>query len=563
MTNSLEIKPLLINGTEVTPAYFNAEEWAHKTSYGEYYFDERAAEHACEYYRRHLKFIEGKGVAGQPFDLTNEPWLRTVTRTIYGFKRKSDNLRRFRIVFIMVPRKNIKTTWIAGQGGYLGFCDGEPGAQVYFIANNEDQARLSFNILLAMRNDSPLFKGRTLASAKGIVNAQMRQKVAPLSADADTKDGLNTHAGLYDEFHKFKGRKLFDVIHTSTAARMQPLEIIITVAGDDEKSLCAEFYRKALKVRDGILRDDEFLPVIYAADKEDDFTDPRTWAKANPCLGRSVRIQYMEKEAAKAKAEPGYENTFKRQHLNIWTQQAERYIPMASWDKGGTHPLDTPLEVVAQGIKDEEEKLKGRKCYLGLDLARVNDLSALALLFPPVAEKEKWKALFRFWCPKEGIIKRSDRDLVDYRLWERFKFLQATDGNTTDFKFIQAEIMALAEKFQIVDLAYDRTFAEALVNDLKEDGIPLVQHGMGFLSMAAPTAELLRLVLGENLWHGGHPIARWCADNLVVAKDPAGNCKPDKEKAREKIDGMVALIMATSRGVALHEKQLIPGIVLI
>lgn len=548
----------------VEAAYFDVEAWASATANNAlHYFDEEAAERACAFFPRYLRHTKGKRWVGKPFVL--EPWERSIVRTIFGWKRKSDGTRRFRIVYIEIGRKNGKTQLAAGIALYMAFCDREPGAEVYSVANDKNQAGLCFNEAAKMRKASNVLVERTLASKYSIFNSKYGQSYQYLSSDHGNKDGLNASCVIYDEFHAFKDRSLYDVMHTSTGMRDQPLEVIITTAGLDKNSICYTQREHALKVRDRIIEDDEFLPVIYAADADDDYTDPRIWAKANPNLGITLKVDYMQKQIEKCESEPSYIDTFRRLHLNIWVESAKRWLPIEKWNNGGP-PRETPLDVVKALIEKEEETLIGRRCYAGLDLARVSDLSALVLLFPPIAEGEKWKLIIRCWCPEDNIGLRSKRDRVPYNVWRNFGFLTSTPGNTTDFKFIERDILTLAGLYDIAELAYDRTFAGELVNNLTDEGMPLVEFGQGFLSMAAPTAELERMVVaGDKIWHGGHPVARWNAGNVVVKKDAAGNIKPDKEKSSDKIDIIVALIEALGRAMApdTTEKKPTPGIIIL
>lgn len=217
---------------------------------------------------------------------------------------------------------------------------------------------------------------------------------------------------------------------------------------------------------------------------------------------------------------------------------------MDQWNRGGPPP-STPSAKVEAGIDEMAASLRGRECRAGLDLGRVGDLSAFVLLFRPIEEPgEPWKILCRFWCPADDIEQRSRRDRAPYAVWRDQRWLIATEGNVTDFSFIAAEITRIARMFDIREIGFDRTFAGEIIQTLMDQGLAMTEVGQGFLTMAAPTAELLRLVKGGQLWHGGHPIMRWCASNLSVRQDPAGNLKPDKERSSEKIDGIAALCNA-------------------
>jgi phage terminase large subunit-like protein len=252
---------------------------------------------------------------------------------------------------------------------------------------------------------------------------------------------------------------------------------------------------------------------------------------------------------------PAQQNAIRRLRLNEWTEQVTRWLDMGVWEEGGL-PATTDWRIVKHELEELEGKLLGRECYGGLDLARVNDLSAFVLLFPPTLDDDlgtladKWIVLCRFWIPEDDILRRVRRDRVPYDVWRDQGFLTATPGNATDFAFVEKEIIELASRYDLRELSYDRTFAGEIVQHLQDEGLNLVQFGQGFLSMAAPTAELERLSVSRSLWHGGHPVLRWNASNVAVRHDPAGNIKPDKERSSERIDGIVAICNALGRALS-------------
>jgi phage terminase large subunit-like protein len=243
---------------------------------------------------------------------------------------------------------------------------------------------------------------------------------------------------------------------------------------------------------------------------------------------------------------PAQQNAIRRLRLNEWTEQVTRWIDMGVW-ADGAEPFN-------------EDELIGRTCYGGLDLARVNDLSSLALVFPPEQPDEDVKIIWRHWCPQEDILRRVRRDRAPYTVWRDHGYLVATEGNTTDFKFLEAEIIELSTRFNILEIAYDRTFAGELVRNLQDEGITMVEFGQGFISMGPAAAEFMRLLISRTLRHGGNPVATWCASNVAVRRDPAGNEKPDKERSAEKIDAIVAAVMAvgrlqTAQGGSIYEER--------
>lgn len=498
-------------------------------------FNPQAAQVAFDFFS-FLRHSKGKW-AGQAFDL--QPWQQFVIGSLFGWK-KADGSRRFSVGHVEVARKNGKTTLGAGIGLALFVIDGEAGAEVYTTATKKEQASLTHEESKRMVKASPALTRKVQVFKNNLSIAKTNSKFEPLSADGHKLDGLNVHGAIIDELHAWKQRLLWDVLETATGARRQPLFLITTTAGYDRHSIWWERRQAAiaaLKARgpDDAGWDDSLFSYIATLDPSDDWRDETCYIKANPSLGVTVQLDELKAKRDQAVATPGKQNPFMRLRLNIPTEQVDRWLDLAQWD-AGAEPIDSEI-------------LKGRTCWGGLDLARVRDLTAFVLLFPPETEGEKWKILCWFWCPEDDIRLRSERDQVPYEVWRSQGLLTATPGNTTDFTFVAAEIVRLAGLYAIREIAYDRTFAGELIQTLQNEGLEMVEFGQGFLSMAAPTAELERMVAGSLLQHGGHPIMRWNAGNVAVKQDPAGNLKPDKQRSGERIDGIVALIMATGRAM--------------
>jgi len=319
--------------------------------------------------------------------------------------------------------------------------------------------------------------------------------------------------------------------------------IEITNSGFDRHSICYQHHEYSIKILEGSLENDSWFCFVCGLDEGDEWTDERVWQKANPNLGISVSWKYLREQVEEATQMPPKQSIVKRLNFCCWTEGSVRAIDTDMWNRGGPPPSTRP-ELVSEGIDAMAASLRGRQCRGGMDLAKVGDLSAFTLLFPPVEEGEPWKVLCRFWCPEDDIEQRSRRDRVPYRVWCDQGFLIATPGNVTDYKFIASEIIKSAGLFDIREIGFDRVFAGEIVQQLQDEGIEMTEVGQGFMTMAAPTSELLRLVKSGQLWHGGHPVLRWMASNLSVRQDPAGNLKPDKEKSSDKIDGIAALCNA-------------------
>ncbi len=506
-----------------------------------YWFDEDAADVACAFFETLLHHSKGEW-AGRTFEL--QKWQRDqIIRPMFGWKRKSDGCRRFRKAYIELPRKNGKSTLSAGLALYMLFADGEPGAEVFSAASDRDQASIVFNEARSMVESSPALAKLAEVYKRSIVVTSTRSVYKVLSADAFTKHGLNASGIVFDELHAQPNRDLFDVLNTSTGARQQPMMVMITTAGYDRTSICYEQHEYARKVLNGVIDDAELFAYIAAADDRDDWTSPKTWAKANPGMGVTVKADYLEAEAKRAQNVPAYQNTFRRLHLNQWTSQETRWLDLGVWDK-----CDRMVDLAL---------LKGANCYGGLDLASSSDIAAFVLDFPPEAGDEHgvhfWLPFF--WIPEENMIERARKDRVPYDAWVRDGLMMATPGNVIDYDFILRDIERLGQIYDIKEIAFDRWGAVQLSTQLIGAGFEMVGFGQGFVSMSPPTKEFYRLVQQQELAHGGHPVLRWMADNVVVDQDAAGNLKPNKAKSREKIDGIVAGLMGLDRATRNQGKS--------
>ncbi len=462
---------------------------------------------------------------------------------IFGWKR-ADGTRRFRQGYIAVPRKNGKTTLLSGEGLKLLVADKEPGAEVYTIASTKDQAKLIFDEAVQMRNASPPLTQRLGLVKNNLHVLHTNSRFMPLSADDETHHGLNASAGLADELHVHPSRDLWDVIATSQAARRQPLMLGITTHGWDRQSFCYAQYEYSRKILEGIIQDDTFFAFVAMMDDGADWEDEREWEKCNPNFGKSVKVEYLREQAQRAKNDPTALNAFLRVHLNVWTQQDERAILPHRWAACSGSAAADPCATRSAWLQE----LKGKTCFAALDLSTKLDLTADVLLFPKQAGLQKARVLPFFFVPEETIVDRAKKDRVPYDVWQRQGFIFATPGNVVDYDFIREQHLKLAGDFRIQATAYDPWNATQLVTQLQGDGLVMVEHQQGYRSMSDPTKAVLAMIASAEFEHGNNPVLTWCADNLVVSQDPAGNLKPDKSKARERIDGITALVMA--KGIA-------------
>jgi phage terminase large subunit-like protein len=516
---------------------------------GDCWFETKDAETALEFFPDCIRHVEG-ALADQPFIL--EPWQQCVVANLFGWKRK-DSLgrvvRRYREVLLYLPRKSGKTPFASAIALLVFFNDREAGAQCYIAAGEREQAGMLFRQCRGMVEREPILAEACEIFGGNAAAGQSKSIVKPdgsflrvISADADTKHGGNTHLAIIDELHVQPNRELVDVFRSSMSSqnRKQPLLIYLTTADFAGPSICNEIHERACKVRDGIIDDPAFLPVIYEAPRDADWTDENVWRECNPNLGISKSIDYMRRECKLAQENPAQENTFRRLDLNQKTEQACRVIPMDQWERcgQGAEPRAWREEMM--------RRLAGKMCCGGIDLGSVSDLTALALLFGD--DFNGFDVLPFFWAPEENAHKRETRDRVPYIAWSRQGFITLQDGNETDYQRVRADIGALGNRFSIHQLAADRLFQGAqLCQDLMRDGFNVLAFGQGYVSMAAPTRRFLELVAAGKIRHGNNPVLKWMAGNAATEEENGSSgpvLKFSKRKSNEKIDGIMASAMA-------------------
>ena len=475
---------------------------------------------AVRFFEKHLTHAKGE-LGGKPFLL--QPWQRNYVRALFA---EENGRRKVRTSLLALPRKNGKSTLAAGIA-LRCLLEPEPGCEVYSCAASRDQARLVFDTAKIAVEQSPTLSAQLKVYRNAIARESTHATYKSLSAEAGLQHGLSPHAVVFDELH-VSNREMWEVMLSGQGARRNPLTVALTTAGYDRKSVCWEIWKYAEAVAAGAVKDDTFLPMIWAADPAADWKLESTWLSANPNLGVSVRLDFLRSECARAVEMPTYENTFRQLYLNQWTEQSTRWLRMDHW---------------AQGDKPCPVDLAGRECWAGLDLATTFDTTALVLLFP-LDDGTFWIEP-HFWIPSENAHQRERRDKVPYLTWQRQGYLTMTDGNVTDFDKVRADINAIASKYRLKACGLDPWNSAQLGQQLQGDGLPMRDFRQGYGSLSAPSKQLENLCVAGRLIHGGHPVLSWQASNVAIQQDSAaGNIKPSKAKSTERIDGIVSLVMA-------------------
>lgn len=502
------------------------------------YFDERSAQRILAFFPLVLRHSKGRW-AGSPVLL--EPWQQFALWSLFGWMR-DDGTRRFRTSYLEVARKNGKSTLAAGVGLYLLHADQEPGAEIYTAATKVEQARIVHQESIRMVRQSPMLSRELRVMKNNIHSERTFSKFEPVGSNSDTLDGLNVHAALIDELHAHPNGELYHVLETGTGSRDQPLVFTITTAGHNSNSFCKNQHDYAERILDGTLVDDSWFALIFSLDRDPEtgalepWDNEEAWIKANPNLNVSKYMDNMRDKARKAKAQPGVLNAFLTKELNVWTTAQKRAISPEKWTLCDYGPVDVA-------------RLAGRHCWAGIDLSNTLDVTAAVYVFEPDEDGVR-PVLCRFWIPEDNIEERVLRDRVPFDVWARDGYVELTPGNVIDDAWIQAQIERDLDLFDVREISYDPWNATWLSNQLQAGGVPddhLIAFRQGYVSMNPAAQKLEAAIARRTINHGGNPVLNWMASNLTWAQDPAGNKKPDKGKSSEKIDGMVALMMALYR----------------
>lgn len=495
-----------------------------------YFYDKKSAEKVITFIEKYTTHTKGE-LFEKPILL--EEWQKNdFIKPVFGVKHKLSGLRRYRTVYIEIPRKNAKSTLAAALALYLLMADGEPGAEVYSAAADTTQASIIFGIAKQMVINKKQLSNRAKTFRSSITYEKTGSFYKVLSKVAKTKHGFNAHGILFDELHTQTDRELYDVLTTSVGSRRQPLTILLTTAGTDRTSICWEVHEYARKVNEGIIQDETFLGIIYTAPKELDIFDPKTWKLANPGLGSIKKLAYIEEQANKVRNNPNHENTFRQLDLNQWTSRLDAWIADDVWMKCDKSPIDL-------------KKYYGYNVVLGMDLASTDDTTSLAMVI--LDENDNPIAIVPWvWVPEEMVETRFSRGDAQYKNWVQQNVLLVTPGNVTDYRAIAKKVVWINENFTIKKFGFDKWNSSQLIIELADivDADIFDKVEMNISTLSEPTKRFYKLIKKEEINHGGHPVLRWMASNVVTYRDTNENIRPSKQSSSDKIDGIMAVIVA-------------------
>lgn len=505
-------------------------------------FDEAKASRPCEFIEL-LPHIKGKWARERQL-IELQAWQCFIVTTVFGWVHRDTGLRRFREVYIEVPRKNGKSALSSGIALYMLSADGEHGAEVYSAATTRDQARIVFDDAKAMAERTPdmrTYLGVAILT-HSITVAHTSSKFSPLSAEASTQDGLNVHCAVIDELHAHKKRDLYDVIDTARGAREQSLLWLITTAGTDRSGICYERRTHITKILDRVIEDPTMFGVIYTIDDADDPSDPASWAKANPNWLVSVLQDDMEAAARKAAAMPSALNNFLTKRLNVWVNGESPWMDMRAWEKCA----DPSLQL---------SDFVGEKCWGGLDLAQKKDFAAYIKVFERAGI---WYVFIRLYLNELAVQESGNAHLSG---WARSGYVQVTDGDITDFDVLAEDMRSDCKTFDMQEIAFDPALSMYFAGKLIEEGLPLVEIAQRAMFFTPPLIQVENLVLEKKLKFDGNPVMTWMVSNLVVKVSKFNELRsPTKERAENKIDGPMAMLMALGRALATLKTEPTPGI---
>ncbi len=502
-----------------------------------YRFDEGKAEKICRF-MENLPHVKGKW-AGT--DIKLEPWQQFIWTTVFGWVRKADGIRRFREAYCEVARKNSKSTQAAAIGLYMLTEDNEPGAEVYAGATTERQAWEVFRParLMAKKADGFAEHYHIEVNASNLAIIDSACKFEPIIGNPG--EGASPHCAIVDEFHEHRTPDLYDTMITGMGARTQPLMVVITTAGTDLSGPCYDKRGQIVNIleRKPGFENEEVFGIIYTLDDTDDWTDYSLWKKANPNDGVSILEDYLPSRYREAMQRASRQNIIRCKHLNQWMNADVAWMNMVAWRKCA----DLNMRI---------EQFAGHPCFMAIDLASKTDLAALVLLFSEEDEtgKKKYAVFANHYLPEEAI---EGSDKAHYAGWAKEGWITLTPGNVTDYSYIADDMREMKSQFEIIEVPYDPFQATYLATQMLDEGFPMIEYGATVKNFSQAMKELEALILSGDLRHDGNPVLLWEMSNVVAHTDKKDNIFPNKDRPENKIDGIVAIIMALAREIVHRE----------
>lgn len=497
-----------------------------------YVYDAKAAEEKIKFIEKHCRHVEGD-LYGEPLVLP-EQFKDNILRPIFGLKRKNSK-RLIRMVYIQMPRKNAKTTMMAAVELALLFNDGEPSAQVYNCAGDDEQANLLFTAAKKMIDLDPVLRKVSKRFQSSIVYKD--SFIKKITSKSDTKHGFNTHAWIYDELHVAKNRDLYDTLKTSMGQRSNPLGIMITTPGIDKMSICYNRYEYTNKILSGAIEDDTFWGVVYESSNEADIYAEETWRQSNPLYDYSENLrETIASEAKEVENDTSLENTFRRLRLGQWTSSETKWLKTELW-----------TSLIGQISKEQYE---GDIVWLGLDLSASSDLTSLCRLFD---DDGVLVPFWDLWIPEAAAEQYEKKFNIPYSIWAKQGFINICPGNTINFRSVEEKILEISDTHSLKVVGYDEWNSRDLATRLQEKyGIETIINPQGY-RLSNALKKIKEKIMSAGFLHDGNPVVTWALDNVMIKENDEQNIKIVKprttgasERIEKKIDPIISLAMAVN-----------------
>lgn len=501
-----------------------------------YLFDPAKAERVAKFLQL-LPHTKGKW-AGKRELITLEPWQLFSVCIPFGWLRKKDNTRRYRTLLIFVPRKNGKSIIGGGLGIYMFTADNEFGAEVYSGATTEKQAWEVFRPAKQMIERTPELREHfgVEVNASNMARLEDGSRFEPVIGKPG--DGSSPSCSIVDEYHEHQDSTLFDTMETGMGAREQPIMLVITTAGSSIGGPCHQLVRDSERALEGLIDRPDLWPALYTIDKGDDWTSAEALQKANPNFGISISEDFLLARQRDAMQSATKQATFRTKHLNEWVGAKNAWLNMLRWKEAPARKSLADLE--------------GRPCFMGLDLASKIDIAGSLLVFPPHADDPHWHVHGRYYLPESRVIEELDSNTARYREFDALGLMTLTDGEVIEFEVIKEDLREFAGRFDLQAVGYDPWQATQLAQEMELEGLPMVEIRQTVQNLSEPMKELESLILQRKLAHGDCPVLTWMASNVVAKMDVKDNIYPNKERPENKIDGIVALIIALARAISVE-----------
>ncbi len=509
-------------------------------------FNKERARDALVWIEYRCRFTKGEW-AGRDFRLS--PWQAFIIWCLFGWEHQVEGqwLRRFRVAYVSVARKNGKTELAAAIGLVFLLVPGEAerGGEIYSAATKRDQAAICWRAAASM-----VKRNRVLRSEVGIHESRhnlahydTESRFEAVASDADTLDGLGPLLAVVDEYHAHHDSSVFDVLRTGMGARREPLMLVTTTAGAKREGACWELETDAVKILEGIGEaegsGDDLFAFIARLDDGDDWSNERVWPKANPNLGVSCHAENLRVGHRAALRRPGAVAEFLRKHMNLWKEVSSAWMGMPEWD-GCSEPVNL-------------EALRGKRCFVGIDLSAVSDYTAAVAVFP--GDDGYFDVVPAFWVPSETLVERSRTDRVPVLQWVQQGLVTATDGGVVDQDAVKQWLLNLREWAEVAEVPTDPHNATKLQTELMQLGFKVVSMRQGWVTMSPAIKQTEILLRKKRLRHGGNPVLRWMFSNVALKRDAHDNVSLHKGRSADRIDGIVGLVMAVGRAVAFLESE--------